>query len=107
MSLQFKTYAKAQRGFAKWVHTAHVPSFAEYMEIGVVEDAAYAAIACYFMCLGKLATKEAYEWLESRPKLVQSITIKLRLVNDIYGFEVKIWILFYFFTSQIYLHDLF
>lgn len=89
MSLQFKTLAKAQRDIAKWVHASHVPSFAEYMEVGMVEHAAYAGMAFFFTCLGKMATEEAYEWLKSRPKLVQTIAFKLRLVNDIYGFEVK------------------
>ncbi|KFK24475.1 hypothetical protein AALP_AAs48788U000100, partial [Arabis alpina] len=78
----FKILAKAQRDLARWAHAAHVPSFVEYMEA-----ATYAALACYFMSLGKMATKDAYEWLKSRPKLVQCIAKKLRLLNDIYGFE--------------------
>ncbi|CDY54565.1 BnaA08g30440D [Brassica napus] len=36
---------------------------------------------------GLTATKEAYEWLKSRPKLVKALCIKGRLRNDITGYE--------------------
>ncbi|CAG7897999.1 unnamed protein product [Brassica rapa] len=39
------------------------------------------------MSMGKTATKEAYEWLKSRPKLVKALCIKGRLRNDITGYE--------------------
>ncbi|ESQ55345.1 hypothetical protein EUTSA_v10027515mg [Eutrema salsugineum] len=84
---EFKILVKSEYIFAKWAHAVHVPSFEEYMEVGTVENASHAALACYIMCLGKMATKEDYEWLKSRPTLAMSLSIKLRLVNDITGFE--------------------
>lgn len=59
------------------------------MEVGEVEVTAAATLAGIFMSMGKMATKEAFEWLKSRPKLVQSLSIKGRLMNDITGFEVQ------------------
>lgn len=59
------------------------------MEVGEEEVTACATLAGIFMSMGKMATKEAFEWLKSRPKLVKSLCIKGRLMNDITGFEVK------------------
>ncbi|CAH8326921.1 unnamed protein product [Eruca vesicaria subsp. sativa] len=80
---EFKKLAKANFDLAKWAQVAHVPSFMEYMEVGEVEITLGASLAGIFMCLGKIATKEAYEWPKSRPKLFKSLSIKARLRNDI------------------------
>jgi len=60
------------------------------MEVGEVEVTVYASLAGIFMSMGKMATKEAFEWLKSRPKLVQYLSIKGRLMNDLMGYEVQI-----------------
>ncbi|CAB79020.1 terpene cyclase like protein [Arabidopsis thaliana] len=71
----------------KWAQADHIPSFEEYMEVGEVEVTVYASLAGIFMSMGKMATKEAFEWLKSRPKLVQYLSIKGRLMNDLMGYE--------------------
>ncbi|KAL1205293.1 Terpenoid synthase 9 [Cardamine amara subsp. amara] len=70
-----------------WAHVGHVPSFEKYMEVGELEVASCMTIAGIFMSLGKMATKEAVDWLKSRPKFVKTLCIKSRLMNDIAGFE--------------------
>ena len=89
MSLQFKRLVKSNLDLAKWVQIAHVPSFEDYMEVGEVEITMYATMAGTLMGMGYIATKETYEWLKSRPKLIQSLSINGRLMNDIAGFEVR------------------
>ncbi|KAF8115055.1 hypothetical protein N665_0030s0098 [Sinapis alba] len=84
---EFKRGAKANFDLAKWALVAHVPSFKEYMEVGEEEIVACLTLAGIFMSMGKIASKEAYEWLKSRPKLVQALCIKGRLRNDITGYE--------------------
>ncbi|CAA7020917.1 unnamed protein product [Microthlaspi erraticum] len=84
---ELKRVVKANFELAKWAHAAHVPSFEEYMEVGEVEVAVYAALAAICMCMGDMATKEAYEWLKLKPKLAKCISAKCRLMNDIYGYE--------------------
>uniref|UniRef100_A0A0D3DF51 Uncharacterized protein n=1 Tax=Brassica oleracea var. oleracea TaxID=109376 RepID=A0A0D3DF51_BRAOL len=82
-----KTYVKANFDLAKWGLVYHVPSFEEYMEVGEVEVAVYATLASRYMSMGKMVAKEAFEWLKSRPKIVQSLCVKGRLMDDITGFQ--------------------
>ncbi|KAF3596341.1 hypothetical protein DY000_02026960 [Brassica cretica] len=85
--MQFKTHVKTNFDLAKWSLVYHVPSFEEYMEVGEVEVAVYATLASRYMSKGKMAAKEAFEWLKSRPKIVQSLCVKGRLMDDITGFQ--------------------
>ncbi|KAG7621164.1 Terpenoid cyclases/protein prenyltransferase alpha-alpha toroid [Arabidopsis suecica] len=84
---EFKAAAKANIDLEKWAQADHIPSFEKYMEVGEVEVTVYASLAGIFMSMGKMATKEAFEWLKSRPKLVQYLSIKGRLMNDLMGYE--------------------
>ncbi|KAF8115068.1 hypothetical protein N665_0030s0109 [Sinapis alba] len=84
---EFKAFVKANFEHAKWAHAAHLPSFEKYMEVAEVEITICAVFAACFMSLGKMATKEAYEWLKSRPRLVKSLCVRGRLMNDITGLE--------------------
>ncbi|XP_010552110.1 PREDICTED: alpha-barbatene synthase-like isoform X2 [Tarenaya hassleriana] len=78
-----KRMARANLACTKWV----VPTFEEYMKVGKVEFGTEAALACGFVCMGQIAGKEAYDWLNSRPNIIQSVTSKARLLNDITGFQ--------------------
>ncbi|KAH0894391.1 hypothetical protein HID58_056820 [Brassica napus] len=59
------------------------------MEVGEEEIVACLTLEGIFMSMGKTATKEAYEWRKSRPKLVKALCIKGRVRNDITGYEVQ------------------
>ncbi|KAJ4880982.1 Terpenoid cyclases/Protein prenyltransferases superfamily protein [Raphanus sativus] len=84
---EFKAFVKANFEHAKWAHSAHLPDFEKYMEVAGLEITPCVVLAGCFMSLGKMATKEAYEWLKSRPSLVQSLCVRGRLMNDITGLE--------------------
>ncbi|CAH8346016.1 unnamed protein product [Eruca vesicaria subsp. sativa] len=84
---EFKILVKGNLDLAKWAQIAHVPSFEDYMVVGEVEVSLYASIAATLMGMGHIASEEAYEWLKSRPKLIQAISINGRLMNDMTGFE--------------------
>ncbi|KAG2318421.1 hypothetical protein Bca52824_011634 [Brassica carinata] len=84
---ELKAVVKANFDHAKWAQAGHLPSFEEYMEVAEVDITVCAALAGCFISLGKMATKEAYEWLKSRPRLVKSLCVRGRLVNDITGLE--------------------
>ncbi|CAL9226170.1 unnamed protein product [Arabidopsis halleri] len=84
---EFQAVSEANVEFTKWALVSHVPSFEEYMEVGEVEVVSSMTIAGILMSMGKMGTKEAFEWLKSRPKLVQALCTKGRLMNDIAGFE--------------------
>ncbi|CAE6186234.1 unnamed protein product [Arabidopsis arenosa] len=84
---EFKRLVKANLDLAKWAQASHVPSFDDYMEVGEVEITMYATMAGTLMGMGHIATEKAYEWLKSRPKIIQSLSINGRLMNDMAGFE--------------------
>lgn len=60
------------------------------MVVGEVEVSLYATMAGTLMGMGHIATEEAYEWLKSRPKIIQALSINGRLMNDMTGFQVQI-----------------
>ncbi|EOA22803.1 hypothetical protein CARUB_v10003521mg [Capsella rubella] len=84
---EFKRLVKSNHDLAKWALESHIPSFDEYMEVGEVEITVYAVLTMAFMCMGDVVEEEAYQWLKSRPKLIESSCSKARLLNDIAGFE--------------------
>ncbi|XP_010441850.1 PREDICTED: alpha-barbatene synthase isoform X2 [Camelina sativa] len=84
---EFKIIARTNLELVKWARGGHVPSFDEYIESGGAEIGTYATIACSIMGLGEIGKKEAFEWLISRPTLVQILGAKTRLMDDIVDFE--------------------
>lgn len=72
MFKQLKRLCRANLIIAKWARTGHVPNFDEYMEVGLVTGGIYCLVATAFIGMGEIAGKEAYEWLISRPKLIQT-----------------------------------
>lgn len=91
MFKQFKIIARTNLELVKWARGGHVPSFDEYIDSGGAEIGSYATIACSIMGLGDIGTKEAFEWLISRPKLVRILAAKTRLMDDIADFEVLVF----------------
>lgn len=87
--MQLNIYVKANHDLAKYVQTGIFLGFEEYMEVGQVEIAVYATLGGCLMCIKHTDTEEAYKWLKSRPKLLTSLSMKGRLMNDIAGFEVN------------------
>ncbi|KAJ4912732.1 putative terpenoid synthase 7 [Raphanus sativus] len=84
---EFKRLVKSNLDLTKWAQFAHVPSFEDYMVVGEVEVSLYATMAGTLMGMGHIATEEAYEWLKSRPKIIQALSINGRLMNDMTGFQ--------------------
>ncbi|XP_010544459.1 PREDICTED: terpenoid synthase 1-like [Tarenaya hassleriana] len=84
---EFKRFIRANVAFRKWEDSGELPSFDEYMEVGDVEVGIYITTASSFIGMGNMAEKEAYEWLKSRPKLIDAASTKTRLMNDMTGFK--------------------
>jgi len=73
---------------AKWVKAGHLPSFDEYLDVAGLELAISFTFAGILMGMENVCKPEAYEWLKSRDKLVRGVITKVRLLNDIFGYEV-------------------
>lgn len=75
---------------AEWARTSHVPSFEEYMEVGIPSSALDDAAACAFIAMDDCDEKGLSEWFNSKPKILQALNTVFRLRNDIVTFEVCI-----------------
>ncbi|KAI8001047.1 (-)-germacrene D synthase, partial [Camellia lanceoleosa] len=83
-------YAKGMKGLvrayfveANWFNTKYVPTFEEYLSISVMSSG-YPMLAVQSLVgIGKIATKEAFDWVLNVPKIVESCALIARLVDDI------------------------
>ncbi|CAF1934666.1 hypothetical protein HID58_068224 [Brassica napus] len=85
-----KSLVIAYLEIAKWARAGHVPSFDEYMKVGLLtagmdDLAAYGYIAMHDDC----DEKQLIEWFYSKPKIIQALSSYFRIQNDIASFEVE------------------
>ncbi|KAK3025307.1 hypothetical protein RJ639_044438 [Escallonia herrerae] len=84
-----KDLLRAYNTEAKWLIAGYLPRFDEYMCIGTVTSTYFLLTTTSFLGMAELATKEAFDWLRTKPKsLMASITI-CRLVDDVATYEVE------------------
>ncbi|GAB2284627.1 hypothetical protein Dimus_019081 [Dionaea muscipula] len=87
---QFKNLCVAHLQETKWVHEKYVPSYDEYMEIATTTFGYYFATTVCQLCLGKLTTRETFEWISrSTNKIVTASSIIARLKNDLGGHKFQ------------------
>ncbi|KAJ0090807.1 hypothetical protein Patl1_13870 [Pistacia atlantica] len=70
---------------AKWCHEKYFPTLDEYMSVALVTSAYQLLTTTSFVGMGDVATKEAFEWLFSYPKVLKAASIICRLMDDIVG----------------------
>ncbi|VVB13604.1 unnamed protein product [Arabis nemorensis] len=75
---------------AKWARAGHVPSFEEYMEVGIVTGAMDDMAIYSFLGMEDCDEKIMYEWFASRPKMILAFNVVFRLINDITTFEEEL-----------------
>ncbi|KAG6534755.1 hypothetical protein ZIOFF_008658 [Zingiber officinale] len=74
---------------AKWGAEGYVPSLEEHLRVSL-KSTGYPTVTCAsFVGLGEDATKEAFEWVASFPKILKSCTIITRLMDDITSHELE------------------
>ena len=72
----------------KWSAQHCVPTLEKYLPISLISST-YPILECAsFVGMGEIATKEAFEWITSFPKIVQASAIIGRIMNDIASHEV-------------------
>ncbi|PKI67630.1 hypothetical protein CRG98_011843 [Punica granatum] len=86
MKNQAKVYFKE----ATWFHQNYTPTLEEYMPLAM-ETTAYGMLAtASFLGMGDVASKDAFEWLLSDPKILRGSMIVCRLMDDIVSHKVHI-----------------
>ncbi|KAJ8461399.1 hypothetical protein OPV22_034325 [Ensete ventricosum] len=72
---------------SKWSAQRYVPTVEEHLRVSLISSATPMLECASFVGMGEIATKEAFEWIASFPKIVQASAIIGRIMNDIASHE--------------------
>ena len=73
----------------KWLQVQQVPTMEEYMPVALVTSA-YSMLATTSLTgMGDAVTKESFDWIFSKPKIVRASAIVCRLMDDMVS--PKVW----------------
>ncbi|KAA3464753.1 putative terpene synthase 6 isoform X2 [Gossypium australe] len=67
----------------KWYHDGYVPTFEEYMSVAMKTSTFDVLLMISFIGMGKMAGREAFEWMQKDPKIMKALNIIGRLMDDI------------------------
>ncbi|KAG7535070.1 Terpenoid cyclases/protein prenyltransferase alpha-alpha toroid [Arabidopsis thaliana x Arabidopsis arenosa] len=87
---EIKSLTKGYMEIAKWARAGHVPSFEEYLEVGVITMGMDDMVIYSFLGMEDCDEKIMYEWFASKPKIFQAFNVVVRLTNDIETFEEEL-----------------
>ncbi|KAI7727439.1 hypothetical protein M8C21_024342 [Ambrosia artemisiifolia] len=85
----FQETATAYLQEAEWRHSGEVPSFDEYMKIGLITSGVDILYKSALSGMGKIVTQEAIAWLESHPKILIASQFIGRLQDDVVTFAFE------------------
>ncbi|KAJ0814508.1 putative lyase [Helianthus annuus] len=85
----FQEMATAYLQEAEWRHSAEVPSFEEYMKIGLITSGFDILYKSALSGMGKIVTQEAIAWYESQPKILTAGQFISRLQDDVVTFTFE------------------
>ncbi|XP_031284207.1 delta-guaiene synthase 3-like [Pistacia vera] len=74
---------------AIWFNTKYVPTFEEYLEISVMSSGYPMLSVQALVGLEEVATKEAFDWAISVPRILRSSALIAHLVDDIHTYKVE------------------
>ena len=83
-----KNQVRAYFAEAKWLHEEHVPTLEKYMCVALVSFGYYMLATTSLVEMGEIATKEAFDWVTSDPKIMSSSNFIARLMDDIKSHKV-------------------
>lgn len=85
---QMKNLVKNYLMEARWCNQEYVPTMEEYMEVAAITAGRVWLVAAALLGMREIATKEAFEWLFSEPRIDRAASLTARLINDIAGHKV-------------------
>ncbi|KAF8408838.1 hypothetical protein HHK36_004907 [Tetracentron sinense] len=74
---------------AQWFDTGYVPKLEEYFQVSLITSVYPLITVIQFAGMGEIATKEAFNWTASLPKLIRSSSIVNRLMDDIKTYKAE------------------
>ena len=77
-----KSVVRAYHNEAKWFHRNYVPMLEEYLNVALVTaDVTWFTIIS-FVGMGRMATKEVFDWLLKDPKIIKATSTIIRVMDD-------------------------
>ncbi|KAK1407625.1 hypothetical protein QVD17_39245 [Tagetes erecta] len=85
----FQDLAKGYHQEAEWRHNGEVPSYDEYMKVGLFSSTHDLLSKSAFIGMGKIVTQEAVAWYGSNPQIKIALELIGRLTDDIVSVEFE------------------
>ncbi|KAA3467283.1 putative terpene synthase 6 isoform X2 [Gossypium australe] len=73
----------------KWYHDGYVPTFEEYMSVAMKTSTFEVWLVISFIGMGKMAGREAFEWMQKDPRIMKALNVIGRLMDDIASHKLK------------------
>ncbi|KAK8616092.1 hypothetical protein V6N13_017656 [Hibiscus sabdariffa] len=71
-----------------WCRDGYVPTFEKYMSVATKTSTYDLALTIAFMGMGKIAGKDAFEWLRNEPEIMKALNVIGHLMDDIVSHKV-------------------
>ncbi|XP_019052154.1 PREDICTED: probable terpene synthase 2 [Nelumbo nucifera] len=84
-----KTLVRAYFSEAKWLSQGCIPTVEEYLDISTISCGYPMLTLTSFVFMGEVATKEAFDFVSSTPKIVKNSSLICRLMDDIMSNEFE------------------
>ncbi|KAF8050124.1 hypothetical protein N665_2041s0007 [Sinapis alba] len=79
---EIKRLGRAYANISKWARAGYVPTFDEYMKVGI-DSSGVRCFAMYtFMAMEDCDEDQTIEWFKSEPKMILALCVIFRLEND-------------------------
>ncbi|URE22748.1 hypothetical protein MUK42_16005 [Musa troglodytarum] len=82
-----KSQAGAYFEESRWRDEKYVPTLEEHLGVSTMSSAYPLLASAILVGMGEVATKEAFEWAASFPKIVEASALICRIMNDITSYE--------------------
>ncbi|KAJ9567254.1 hypothetical protein OSB04_003220 [Centaurea solstitialis] len=85
----FQELARAYLEEAEWRHMGEVPSFEDYMKVGLTTSTHDLLSKSALIGMGNIVTEQALAWYKSHPNLIIALEIIGRLKDDVASFKFE------------------
>ncbi|XP_061961821.1 valerianol synthase TPS1G-like [Populus nigra] len=87
---EVKGFIAGNHGEAEWLHTHKLPStLDEYFTEAFITGAINLMGTVCYMSMGKVAGLDAFEWLQSKPRIYRPASIIARVTDDLLSYEFE------------------
>ncbi|PHU07961.1 hypothetical protein BC332_24450 [Capsicum chinense] len=72
---------------AKWYHEKKIPTMEQYVKNGIITGGLLLLASTFWLGIGKIATKDAFDWMATEPPILVAASLIGRLLNDLQSHE--------------------